>query len=190
MPSDAVYTSAITGGTAIVSALLGYGAARAQRLIEMRKLESQESVTEREAREKATEARRTLYLAYLAKVDALRPMLIPEQPGKPTQQELLEWWEAYVDADRQIEMSAHEGVRKATGPVYQMLDKITEWKEPDAVVAIRTRLLEEHWEEFNKARMTLIIEMRGDVGPSPNVEPRGEAASPRSVTPRATATPR
>lgn len=166
MPADAVWTSAITGATGIVSALLGYGAARAQRLIELRKMESQEGAAAREAQERLREARHALYLDYLARMDALRPMLIPPQPDKPTQQEVLEWWEAYVDADRRVEMSGHNGVRNATGPVYQVLDRITVWEEPDPQGRIRTRLLEEHWEEFNKARGALIISMREDVGPS------------------------
>lgn len=165
MPSDAVWTSAITGGTAIVSSILGYSAARLQGRMEARKVESAEAAALRDAREKAMDARRTLYLTYLARIDALRPMLIPPQPGKPTREEVVEWWEAYVDADRQIELVAHEEVRVATGPVYQLLDTITEWTEPDAVKAIRVRLLEEHWQGFNESRMALIKAMRTDAGP-------------------------
>jgi hypothetical protein len=166
VPADAVWTSLITGGTGIASALLGYGAARAQHAVEARKMESEERAIAREAREQAKEARRTLYLAYLERIDALRPMLLPGKPGKPTQEELVEWWEAYVDADRKIEMSAHESVRIATGPVYQLLNKITEWNGPDPVAAIKARLRHDHWQEFNEARLDLIKQMRADVGPA------------------------
>jgi hypothetical protein len=165
--SDAVYTSAITGGTAIISSLLGYGAARAQHLMEARKLETQETAADRTARETARLERQALYLTYLAKVDALRPMLLPAQHGKPTMQEVIDWWEGYVDTDRQIELAGGEEVRQATGPVYGMLNTITEWDgaADDPAGAIRTRLLEEHWEEFNTARVRLITMMRADAGP-------------------------
>jgi hypothetical protein len=128
-------------------------------------MESAEGVAVREAAEKAREARRALYLTYLARVDALRPMLIPPREGKPTRTELVEWWESYVDADRQVELMGHENVRLATGPVYTMLDAITEWVEPDPQRTITTRLTETHWEKFNHARIELIKAMRSDAAP-------------------------
>jgi hypothetical protein len=84
MPSDAVWTSLITAATALGSASLGYAAARVQHRVELHKVELQDTAAVRDAREKAEEGRRTLYLLYLARIDALRPMLVPEQPGRPT----------------------------------------------------------------------------------------------------------
>jgi hypothetical protein len=161
MPLDPVYSSLVTGTTAVLSGLIGYGAARGQRLLELRKLESEDSAARRKATADAKRERRDLYLAYLAEVDALRPMLLTREP---TREELNEWWEAFLDAGRKLELSAVDRVCKATGPLYDLLNKATEWIEPDAVARIKARL-DDGVEPLNKARGDVLDEMRADVGP-------------------------
>jgi hypothetical protein len=54
----------------------------------------------------------------------------------------------------------------ARGVLVAPLAPLRQVEEPDAVAAIRTRLLEDHWQEFNEARLELIKQMRADVGPA------------------------
>jgi hypothetical protein len=115
MPSDTVWVAAIASSGALLGSGIGYLTSLAQRHVELRRLDADERAAVRDIEGKAREERRTLYLSYLARVDALRPMLVN---GQPSQVELLEWWESYLDLDRQLDLVAHHRVFSVTGPLW------------------------------------------------------------------------
>ena len=102
----------------------------------------------------------------------------------PTRQELTAWWESYVDIDRQLDLVGHHDVSVASQSLYQHLDYITEWHEPEPLKTIKQRL-DERWDQLNKSRGAVILRMRADVGPaekqrasrygkSPHARPRAD----------------
>ncbi len=121
--------------------------------------------------------RRTLYLALLAQLDSLRPLLAPY--AHTTSQQLDDWWRDYVDAERCVELIGDHRVHAAMEPLFKVLRTITEWKDDDPDIPA---WLERHRQELNDTRNELIDRMRADVGPvSAPKEPASVARTPAKL---------
>jgi hypothetical protein len=166
--SDAVLTSAVTGATAVLSGLLGYGAARGQLIIEKRRLEHEVQQTE----SSEIVGRRDLYLEYLGVIDASWRVIA--RSDDLAHAKIEKWWDRYNEVDNRVELLSTDKVRSAAFEVWKILAKV---KKPlsdvpqEELSSVAGPLWDELSDDYADARADLVQAMRSDVNARLSISP-------------------
>jgi len=159
--SDAIWASAITGATAVLTGLVGYGTARGQRMLDERRVAREEADAERTKQADLRQARSDLYADYLQQVDGWWRICQRDF----NRDVWLEWFDQMNAVDNKIELFGSEGVQQATVPLVNAviaLDADANWEAAD-LPAEGWRVFNAHEAEIHAARETLLKEMRADI---------------------------
>jgi hypothetical protein len=169
---DAIFASAITGATAVLSGLLGYGGAKGQRKLETRRLELDQRKSQRQLafeeeerlaqhQDALRDSRRDLYIEHLAVIDEWWRVARRGLTGK----KFNVWWDRYNEVDNRIELLGAERVARASYPMYAAIDALRadiDWEASD-LVAEGGRVADIHGGPIGDARQDLLKEMRADL---------------------------
>ena len=104
------------------SGLVGYGTARGQRSVELKRLEVDAATAVRAREDAVLQDRGVLYREYLAAVDQLPNLL--STPDTVTPEEVDLWWKLFQRADTEVEIYGSEDARKATYPIYDLMQGV------------------------------------------------------------------
>lgn len=165
-----VVTNLVTGGTAVLSGLLGYLAASGQRTIELRRLGLEEAKLIGVRDDEMVQLRREAYLRLLTEVDAPLHML-----GRTSKdlghEELSAWWTSYNDVERQGELASSDPVRNAANTMYEVwvetmraMDQRLMARPGLAITDALNAEMDAHKDKFIAARRELVDTMRADLG--------------------------
>lgn len=170
--ADGSVVALITGGTAICSGLLGYGAARGQQLIERSRLSAE---VERDRAERAraerdsqlsvvresANRREALYLEYLRMLDDYVLLVMSADVDLPGYSE---WWRRFQTYDNQMDLFALAPVAQANKAVYTTLDEVSAALFRSDTFGSDVRDAFRHCRAtFETARSNLVVSMRDEV---------------------------
>jgi hypothetical protein len=158
-------SSLVTGATAVLSGLVGYGTARGQRAVELRRLALDARKAEQAREDVAVQERRDLYLRYLAAVD--RFPVLAMQEGGATSTAVDSFWDEFERAGTELELFGSEHVREQSEPVHRVLYEafqMLSWNSPEFAKSVREVYDRGTRERLHDTREALIRAMRADVG--------------------------
>lgn len=158
--SDVVLTTGITGLTAVLSGLLGYGAARGQLLVEARRLDHEIQNSGLGELEK----RRDLYLEYMAVIDS--SWKVTRRPEHLNHEEIEKWWDAYNEVDNRVELLGSDRVHKATYPLWRVMATLRgslRDAKREELNEVANRTWEEISDSYSDTRDALVKAMREDM---------------------------
>jgi hypothetical protein len=160
----AVLTSLITGGTGVLSGLIGYGTARGQRTIELRRLAGEERESEHTRRDRALEARRALYLDYMEAYDHFMGLY---NEFDVTPQQVSERIAALRKRVNAVRLLGSQRVRLAVEDLYSIYNEQFEKADrnaDDLNSELRQRVFDPEQVAWTHAYDRLLDAMRRDVG--------------------------
>ncbi len=180
MPSDVFWTGLFTFGGGALGAAGTYFGVRSQREVQLGQLHLEKNAQENESLEKAQEnwqvgreQRRSIYLAYLAALDAV---IHSPSIKDLTEEDFSSMWTTFIRRDDELELGGTEEVKDASYSLWRVVDRIADhyievlcdphasWPE-DA-----DRGFEPVSKEYDDVRSAVVSAMREDIhsfDPSP-----------------------